>query len=670
MSPAETKLRTLVTGLDLPALEALASKGLVRRAQKDLERGVPVGIAGEETGTVRFTVGEFQVSIPEAGPAKATCSCSSTVVCQHVLTAVLYLQLEPAAPGDGNGRSPEEELLSFTREQLESWAGKGTFRAALQLAAQSPVEVSCAPGTVIQFPALNAQCHYAAGAGLDGIIVSGGGKDEKRLAVAAVIAFQRQRGVAWEMPATQAAALEESAGAPRSRAEVLDGAQQLFCELLESGLARLSSSAQQRLATLAVSAAGVNLPRLSLALRGLSSECAATIARQASSDLGRTLGSMAHSYALCAALRQSGAEPRPDLVGWFRTQYENLGTLELTGVAAWPWRTASGYTGLTLLFWDGKSKRWNSWTESRPVYQQQGFHPVARYRQASPWEGAESPQALARGTFRLTSARGNSAGRLSGSSKSRVMMTGAAKIAESGVTTHADWAQLLQVFDSRHAAGLADPNPLDAVFTVTPAAWGQRVFDPVAQIFWWPIVDSQGRRLEIEIGFDTFSEPAIRYLERADVESLEGAVVVGRVRKNPRGLALNPYSIHRRDGEIVQLFLDAVEPTSAGEAVASGEEDEGPDEERGQPQVASNSPIHSLIEELDESLLIAAEAGTASLNPQRMDRFDGIAAGADRIGLRGLAVSLRAMVALRQPSLVLRCTYLAQLYRRALGDVS
>lgn len=550
MTTGETKLRSLVSGLDLPALEALASKGLVRRAQKDLERGVAVRIESEENGTVSFVVGEFRVTIPVAGPARAQCSCSSAVVCQHVLAAVLFLQREPG-PAMEDGRLAGEELLSFSREQLEAWAGKTVFRAALKVASQSPVEWSAERGLVIRFPAMNAQCHYASGGGLDGIIVSASVKDRKRLAAAAVIAFQKLKGVGWEIPGVSAAAPEESAGAPRSRSEVLDSAQQVFSELIENGMARLSGSAQQRLETLAMSALGVNLPRLSLALRRLSNECALVMARDANADLGRMLTAIAHTHALCAALQQGGAEPRPDLVGWFRTQYESLGNLDLMGISAWPWHTASGYTGLTLLFWDVAGKRWSSWTESSPVHQQLGFHPAARYRQPGPWEGAESPRELVCGSFRLMNARRNPADRLSGSGRSRVLMTGVAKIAEHGVPIFSDWTQLSQAFDSRHTAGLKEPNPLDAILGVRPAAWGQRAFDPVTQIFSWPMYDAHSRVLSIELGFEVFSEPAIQYLEGAAVASLEGAIVVGRVQRNP---AFSPCALTPSTVRMAGLF--------------------------------------------------------------------------------------------------------------------
>jgi hypothetical protein len=673
MNPAETKLRSLVSALDLSALEALSSKGLVRRAQKDLDRGLSVGIERENNGVVYIKVDQFDVAIPESGPAKAKCSCPSAGICQHIIAAVLFLQRDDSGSGEPAAITAERELLSFTHEQLESWAGKAAFRLALQLASQSHAELSVEGGLVIRLPTHNAQCHYAPGAGLDGIIVSGKAKDERRVAVAAVIAFQKLKGVIWESPPDTAATLEESAGAPRSRSEVLDIAMQLFGEILDNGLARVSSSTQQRLATLSVSALGVNLPRLSLALHGLSDECALAIARDASSDLGRMLTRMAHAYALCMALQQGGVDSRPDLVGWRRTRYEELGNLDLIGVSAWPWRTASGYTGLTLLFWDTVGKRWNSWTESRPSHQQEGFQPVARYTQPGPWDGAESPRQLSRSSFRLTNTRRNPANRLSGSSKSRALVTGGSNILEHGLPIISDWTQLSEALDSQVAIGLTESNPLDAIFAVKPALWGQRAFDPVGQIFSWLLLDVNGRPLIMEIGFDTFSEPSIRYLETVSVDSVEGAVVIGRVQRNPgrtpSGLSLHSYSIHRKDSVVFHLCLDTVAATNTHQPMAaSGEEEEGWEYQEEEERAMAFSPaMNRVFDEVDEILLVVAEAGVAGLNPLRIERLSQIVARTERLGLQGLASGLRNVITRPEASLVLRCCYVSQLHRRAMS---
>src|SRR5262249_52812926 len=155
-----------------------------------------------------------------------------------------------------------------------------------------------------------------------------------------------------------------------------------------------------------------------------------------------------------------------------------------------------------------------------------------------------------------------------------------------------------------------------------PAAWGPRGFDPVTQVFSWMLPDGQGRPVTIEIDFDAFSEPAIRYLESADLKSIEGAVVIGRVQKAARrisgGLSVRAYSIHRNDGEIVHLSLDNSAPASGQSAAAAGNDEEVMEaEEQFEPVVRPGSALSGLLDEADEILLIAAEAGTRGLHAGR-----------------------------------------------------
>lgn len=671
MTPLETKLRTLAAGLNDSAMEALASKGLLRRAQKDMERDVAIQITREDASAVYFKVDQFEIVMPESGPAKAKCSCPAAGVCQHILETVLYLKREGPveegrAEGPNNAEKSEQELLAFTGEQLEAWAGKANFRAALELAAKSNAEITSDRGITVHFTAINSRCHYPPGGGLDGMIVSGNAKDERRIAVAAVIAFQKSKGVGWNLP-TRTTAPEDVSGAPRTRSEVIESAEALFAEMLENGLARISPAAQQRLATLAVSATGVNLPRLALMLRGLSNDCALVIARDAQSDLSRLLGRMAHAYALCNALQKAEISARPDLVGWNRTHYDEVGHLDLIGVAAWPWRTASGYSGLTLLLWDTVAKRWNSWTESRPLHLQKDFQPVARYTQPGPWEGAESPRQLARSSFRLMNARRNPVNRLSASGKSRVLVTGTTNIRTDGLPIIQTWDQLVRSLQSQVAVGLRENNPLDPIFAVKPATWAQRGYDPVTQVFGWLLLDSQQHPLTLNISFDQFAEPAMKFLETISADSLHDAVIIGRIQQTPRGLSLHPFSVHRENHDVVHLYLDMTKPVSGNkQPVGLSEDDETEFEEEAEPAIVSNPIISRLLDEIDNALLGAAESGLSGLNPLRVLRIQEILPRIERLHLEALAVGLKNIIAGPRTEAVLRCSYLTYLHRTAL----
>lgn len=676
MNPLEEKLHSLVSALDEAALEGLASKGLLRRAQKDLERGAVIAPDGADAAALHFKIDQFRVSIPEAGPAKAKCTCPSAGICQHILAVVLFLKRNVPQTSPTSTPDLEQELLSYSPEQLEQWAGKSAFRAALQLVSRSAPEILLERGLVVRFPSLNAQCHVAPGSGLDGIIASGNIRDERRVVVAAVIAFQKSKGVGWESATREATVLEAADEAPRSRGEVMDSAQQLFAEVLKNGLARVSAAMQQRFATLAVSATGVHLPRLALVLRSLSDECALLVARDARADAGRMLGRLAHAYALCSAIQQGGDHPRADLIGWHRTHYDEVGNLDLAGVAAWPWRTASGYAGLTVLFWDAANQRWNSWSESRPAPQLKTFDPVARYTQPGPWAGAESPRQLARSSFRLMNARRNPLNRLSASGKSRVLVTGPAPIADSRLPVIENWTDLGPTLDKSADIGLKESNPLDAMVALKPAVWAARIFNPVTQVFSWLMADSQKQPLVLEIPFDAYSEPAIKYLEKTQESSLPGTVVIGRLQRAPSGCSLFPFTFHLPDGSAVHLMLDAVEQGKAVASVSNGELNEELNEELDEkldaeeeiPQVVAISPkLGRLLDTVDENLLALSETGLATPNMLRITRLEQLVQQAERLTLPSLATCLQDLVSRPRATTLLRCCQISQLHRQALS---
>jgi hypothetical protein len=673
VSPLESRLRQLAAALDARALEALASKGLLRRAAKDLERGIPTRVAGETQKTLSVAVGPFEVTLSESGPAAARCSCPAGGVCQHILTAVLFLQQaappgteEPSpAPAPTAPPSPaREQLLALGLEDLERWAGKAAFRAGLKLGCQWTPEVVHGRTVRIRFSDLNWEAHFLPEAGLDGMIVSGGKGDVRSLVVAAVIGFQRREGKSWTPP-EQPSALAASTGAPRTRPEVLESCQRLLAESLANGLSRLAPPNRERWATLAVSALGVNLPRLALLLRGIADEAALVVARDARSDLSRMLGRMAQTHALCTALENGGDQPRPDLVGWHRTQYEDVGRLDLMGAAAWPWRTASGYEGLTLLFWEPAAREWNSWTDSRPRLQAAGFTPAGRYRDLGPWEGADSPRQLSRSSFRLANARRNRARRLSGSGRSRVLVTGPSRLRAQDLPVSEAWDELLERWKTRTAVGLREANSLDWIFALKPATWAARGFDPVTQVFRWVLEDAEGHPLPLELPFEELTEPAMRYLEQVSAASVRDALVIGRIQRASHGLSLLPFSLHRTDGECTHLCLDPAPASAANPAGPAEAGDDAFEEEEDLPSAGIGPALGHLWNEVDDALLALAEAGLAAPHPLRIETVRQAAPRAERLGLEALAASLAHVALVPQPHSLLRCAYVVGLHRQA-----
>jgi hypothetical protein len=212
-----------------------------------------------------------------------------------------------------------------------------------------------------------------------------------------------------------------------------------------------------------------------------------------------------------------------------------------------------------------------------------------------------------------------------------------------------------------------EANPLNAVVAVKPALWCEHGYDAVTQVFAWALADSQRRSLPLEIDFDDFAEPGIRFLERVPPDSLHGALVIGRVQRRPRGLSLLPYSLHLQNGDVVHLGLDNLNTGSSRPVVATDEVGEGFEaEEEAEPTTAFSNALSHVLDEMDDGLLALAEAGLAGLNPLRLERVRHFLPRTERVGLRGLTVALSNFVAQPDSFAVLRCAYLSQLHRRGM----
>src|SRR5688572_20741925 len=90
------RVRAALGAHDDEALAALANKGLVKRARKDLEKAAPAAI--EETAThLRFRVEDCTVTLGDS-VKDADCTCPADGFCRHILAVILHLRESGPAP--------------------------------------------------------------------------------------------------------------------------------------------------------------------------------------------------------------------------------------------------------------------------------------------------------------------------------------------------------------------------------------------------------------------------------------------------------------------------------------------------------------------------------------------------------------------------------------------
>ncbi|HWB09223.1 MAG TPA: SWIM zinc finger family protein [Pirellulales bacterium] len=616
--PLLTQLRATLAALDDDALAAMANKGLLRRARKDLEQASGEILESGDDG-LRVRLGGETVVVP-ANPVQARCSCPAGGVCRHVLAALVFLRekLPAGPPEEGafpSAAGPAAHMLAdLDDEALRRWAGKPLLRRATKALAEGlQAELDERATLVVRFPARNIVCRLVPGAGLAGWLCScpADGVCEHR--VAAVLAWQVAHGR--RTIDVEAAVLPAADEAPRTREEVLASVREVLGEMFGVGLARLSTASNQRLQTLAVSCHGVQLPRLERWLAVLAEETGRSLRRDAQASTARLLERGARVWALSVAL----ARPTARLVGQHRTRYEPVGRVSLVGVGAERWKSKSGFVGLTVYFWDESLGDWCTWTEARPVGVP-GFDPVKRYQAYGPWDGCSSPDRSSRSRLALTGAWRNRGGRLSGRPSVRATVVGESDPRQLPAAN--DWSQLGERARRLFGGGLGERNEQDELVLLRPSAWLSGQYDPVRQELVCLIFDDKQRPLPVVLPFTPETASGVRTLEHHDAAAAYG--LFGRLRLTAGKLSVEPISLFA-EGGIVHLTLDEAGSAAQAErapAVKASLPSTTDDADEASPfdetaaedpsVVGTSTPLGIFLSSIEAELERVAEAGTSA----------------------------------------------------------
>ncbi len=577
MSALRAALQAQLACFDDDAFVALANRGLLRRAQKDLEKQ-DAQLVEEQADFLVLAFGEQRIRFDARGPAHARCSCPAAGVCQHVLAAAIALQRMAGQPEPPPGQPDDTlarlsaQLLAIGVEQLHKHAGRPGYRWAWQVVQDLDLTRDLTVGgeqnIVIGLHHPRITMRYMGG-GLDALVADVDSAHLARQQVAAVLAYRRAHGLDNPPPPAAPAksgaldlgkdhALPAARAQTRhdSRARLLASLVTLLGECVTRGLSHLSPAVQERFATLAVWAQGAELYRLALLLRRIGDHVDALLERAGEADEYRLLDDLALAYGLACALGGSDT-PAPHLLGRARSQYDEVGAIELVGLGAYPWRTGSGFVGLTMLFWSQHDRRFYSCSEARPELMR-GFHPVARYRAAGPWQGMPSPAAASGALVRLMRAQINEQGRLSSADSVSASVQAIDDVA-ARLAPCADLAQALQARGAARRSLLAAPAALDDWLVFAPARWLPARFDQARQVLCWTLFDAADLALEVELAYSDLAAAAMDRIEQlAAGEMQAGDLLVLRLRPSAGSLLAEPLSVIRARPQPGQNAVDVL----------------------------------------------------------------------------------------------------------------
>lgn len=600
MSVVLEQLRALLARFDDEAYVALANRGLVRRARKDLERHA-VELLEEGGDAVLVAFDGQRVRLDARGPAHAQCSCPASGVCQHILAAAMALrqhaaQAPPTTPAvvvtaEADPIAPlHAALLAMTPAELTRHAGKASYRWAWQfvqdLDPHHALQISGTQHLVLQLQRPRLTLRYMGG-GIDDLLADAEIPQLHKYRVAAVLAYQRAHGKELEVP--------EPAARPRSQtldlgldhalaeapADAIDASRQrlrqavlgILVQCVELGLAHLSADVQQRFATLAVWAQSAQYPRLALLLRRIADHVELLLDRAGGADEQRLLDELALTYGLTWALDAAAARglAPAQWLGRSRGRYDAAAPLELLGLGAQAWRSPAGFVGLTMVFWSPAEQAFMSCTDARPDGRGR-FDPKARYRAAGPWSGLGAPQQATGRKVVLVGAQRSDDGRLSAAQRtSATLMSVDAASFAAQLRPWTSWAELQAARSGARRSLLAEAMPVNDWAALRPATFGAACFDETRQTLVWPLLDEAGRTLVAELPFGEYTRHAISRIEALRPEATaSGALLVARIRLADQGVVAEPLSLVLPPGTTTDCPVDTLhfDNPHPGEAIA------------------------------------------------------------------------------------------------------
>lgn len=513
-------LRAALLAADEEYLIALCNKGTVNRARKDLSAMQPE-VRGAEGEGIALSVGDA-VCIITVPLGNSTCSCPSSAMCRHRMSAILWLkeraaQEEPPSgeeSPDGEGEEvPGQELtglleayptarllrqLGAHRTSLLCRRESSGERAVLREGSAVTVELPRVPATVRFIAPLehsSCTCHSRS------FCIH---KAE------ALLIWQLRHGIV--TVDALLSALEQDGQSDMGRAEICAAVQDVLTDWFRTGLSRLPSSAAETAERLAGLCHIGALPSLERGMRRLHGILQCYFDRSAAFRTEQLLRQMADVWRLSGALRTAEGKRALELAGVFREEYQTVGDLRLYLLGLRRVDLQSGYAGTVYYFWDVDRRRFYAYRDLRPKFYEGRRRP--RPAETVVWELPGTLRQVWNCRLDLHGARATAGGNLSSTAQCRgtlLKKTPPGAVIPAEAVTE-DFSRLLP--QSRPGTGA-----LERLAILRPARWERQEYDRAEQVFSLRLLDREARDIWLTVRY--------RESEKEVVDALEGLIREG-----------------------------------------------------------------------------------------------------------------------------------------------
>ena len=524
------QLNILSAGLSEELLVSLSNKGTVNRAKKDLEKlRESIAIAVSPQGEVTVTLGEDALVTLKDTPGACKCTCPSTGVCRHIVTAVLYgMEYLASRQGQGGeeGEKPEPanvtpedltELNQLTEEQVRKLVGKKDYAALVPaIRRKNEAEFSYEQMLKVTIPSQGVTVYFPREHSLEGAVCSCKSRDICRHKAYAILSYLiTQRGVKLRLEDDVPALVGE-------QKELLDQVQGQLAGFMDKGMASLAPDSVKQLERLYIRAYGMKLYALAGELKLLASYFHEYFSKNVSFSNTRTLHLICKCCNRAEALRHAGEEERGFLVGRLREESLQLNSLTLYGLGAAARLTKRQDLLAAEYFYCPDLEEFLVLPTLRPLEGQENRSVGVRaavertkeylYTAGLFWAEEYSLKELSGYQLELKDAV-VTAGRLSGTKNSSARKQGALTIQDLEAAAVNSFADLQASVRSRGYQYFSRYEAAADLYLVEVSRIGEPAYDMVGQRLLLPIKDSQGQEMTLEIRFSEASKKAIERLE-------------------------------------------------------------------------------------------------------------------------------------------------------------
>lgn len=518
------RFNNYINSLDEDYLIGISNKGIVKRANKDLEKLEAIEYEIKDD-YIEFKIDDITCSVNEE-VQKYKCSCPSRTICKHIIMCYLYIMNNKEKVfGESNEECNEEQIedgkvetkkfISLKEYNIENIKKNIGEKALVDIIRKInfgiDYTITETAMVTVEFGEELIKVRL-----LDDIENSLCSCKSKELCIhkaEALILYKLYKNYI---------SLEELNNYLLSK-DVLDyenikkatlEIRNLIEEILISGISRVPETILDSINNMAIKCHNYDLPNLEKTLRGIRKEIILYFNKNASFENEKLLNILTTLYMKTLTLENSNdLNIISEIIGEFKSSYYRIPVIELSGIGEENWTSNSGYKGTTYYFFENKRKEIFTFTRAIATYYDN--IPRRNYtidNNMAPWGLKCKLEELDKIHFKLKGGKINLQNRISSSNESRGDLIGLSDIASLNLEGYKfdNWEK---VIDDVFLNKKKNNENYNLVF-LEGNKFGESKFDNITQTFILEIKDKFENIIEINIKFSLEKKHLIKTLER------------------------------------------------------------------------------------------------------------------------------------------------------------